>query len=239
MIVQACLNGARPAGFHPKLPFAAAAVAQDAVLCVAAGANELHVHPRDEAGLESLFAVDDTVTALRTACPGTLIGVSTGEWIEQDRDRTCAAIESWSERPDYASVNLSETDAPDVMATLTRRGIGIEAGLATAGDAARFVALPDRPSPLRILIEIEEQEPEAAFAAADAISDVLADAGLRRPILLHGFDAMAWPFVERAFERGWSTRIGLEDGRHLPDGTLASDNADLVRHAVALRARAA
>ena len=236
MIVQACLNGARPADFHPKLPFDASAVARDAVQCIDAGAAELHVHPRDANGLESLFAVDETVTALRAACPGTLIGVSTGEWIEQDRDRTRAALESWTVLPDYASVNLSEPDAPEIMRILASRGVGIEAGLATAEDAERFVGLRGQMPVLRVLIEIEEQEAGPAFTATDRISEILNRNGAGKPILLHGFDAMMWPLAEHAFERRWSTRIGLEDGRLLPDGQMTPDNAELVRHAVALRA---
>src|ERR1017187_8512477 len=110
MIVQACLNGARPAGFHPSLPLTAETLARDAAACVAAGAAELHLHPRGSDGRESLApaVMDATVPAVRLACPGTLVGVSTGAWIEGDADRTLACIGGWCELPDYASVNLSE-----------------------------------------------------------------------------------------------------------------------------------
>ena len=67
---------------------------------------------------------------------------------------------------------------------------------------------------------------------ADAILAVLAEAGVRKPILLHGFDATVWPFVEHAFARGFSTRVGLEDGSALPDGTVAASNAALVEAAL-------
>lgn len=239
MIVQACLNGARPADWHERLPLTPAAMAEDAALCVAAGAAELHVHPRDADGRESLFAVDETVAALRSACPGTLIGVSTGDWIENDQERTIAAIEGWSEPPDYASANLVEEDAPSTIDALMRRGVGVEAGLATVADAERLCALPGRDRVLRVLIEIEEQETGAALAAADAIARVLEENGIRKQILLHGFDASVWPLVERAFERRWSTRIGLEDGRLLPDGKVAAGNADLVRAATRPRSAVA
>jgi uncharacterized protein (DUF849 family) len=52
------------------------------------------------------------------------------------------------------------------------------------------------------------------------------------PILLHGFDDTVWPFVERAVREGFSTRVGLEDGSGLPDGSVAPSNAELVRAAV-------
>ena len=234
MIVQACLNGARELAHHPRLPLTPEAIASDAAACVAAGAAELHIHPRGEDLAESLAAVDATVAAVRKTCPGTLVGVSTGAWIEGDAGKTRSCISNWRVLPDYASVNLSEADAPEVMALLGSVGVGIEAGLATVEDAHRLVALAGHDRVLRILIEIEEQDPGAALAIAEGIEAVLADAGVSRSILLHGFDATAWDFVRLARKRNWSTRIGLEDCRHMPDGTVAADNAALVGAAVAI-----
>ncbi|MCP9232667.1 3-keto-5-aminohexanoate cleavage protein [Mesorhizobium sp. LMG 17147] len=236
MIVQTCINGARSADFHPRLPLDPEAIARDGTACVAAGAAELHVHARGLDGRESLApdAMDPTVLALRRACPGTLIGVSTGAWIESDDERTLAAIARWSELPDYASVNLSENAAPAVMGRLRQRGIGIEAGLASVADAERLVSLDHGNRVLRILIEISEQEPDAALEISDDIAAVLDGAGMRRAILLHGADATVWPFVHRAAERRWSTRVGLEDGKELPDGTIAPGNAALTAAAVAI-----
>ncbi|MER8440174.1 3-keto-5-aminohexanoate cleavage protein [Mesorhizobium sp. M1312] len=234
MIVQTCINGARGADFHPRLPLDAEAMAGDGAACVAAGAAELHVHARGLEGRESLApeAIDPTVLALRRACPGTLIGVSTGAWIENDDERTLAAIAGWSELPDYASVNLSEKAAPEVMQRLRQRGIGIEAGLASVADAERLVRLDRGSQVLRILIEISEQELDVALEVSDGIAAVLDRAGMRRTILLHGADATVWPFVHRAAERNWSTRVGLEDGKELPDGTTASGNPVLTAAAV-------
>ncbi|BCG87261.1 3-keto-5-aminohexanoate cleavage enzyme [Mesorhizobium sp. 113-3-9] len=234
MIVQACINGARRRDFHPKLPLTVETMASDAAACVAAGAGELHIHPRGADGRESLAAVDATVLAVHRACPGTLVGVSTGAWIENDVGRTRAAIAGWRELPDYASVNLSEADAPAVMELLRQRGVGIEAGLATTGDAERFVALADRSRVLRILIEIDIQDLAAALDEARGIGAVLERAEMRRPILLHGVDATVWPFVKLARQRRWSTRVGLEDGKTLADGTVAKDNAEIVAAAVAI-----
>ncbi|MFC3324349.1 3-keto-5-aminohexanoate cleavage protein [Mesorhizobium cantuariense] len=234
MIVQACINGARPRDFHAKLPLTAEAMAGDAAACVAAGAAELHIHPRSIDGRESLAAVNATVLAVRQACPGTLVGVSTGAWIENDVERTRAAIAGWRELPDYASVNLSEADAPGVMELLRQRGVGIEAGLATVADAERFVSLADHDRVLRILIEIDIQDLSAALDEAHGIAAVLERAGVRRPILLHGVDVTVWPFVELAHQKRWPTRVGLEDGKMLADGTMAKDNAAIVAAAVAI-----
>ena len=234
MIVQACLNGARSAAYHPALPSTADAMAADAAACVAAGAAELHLHPRGLDGRESLapVVVDATVLAVRRTCPGTLVGVSTGAWIEGDADRTLACVEGWRELPDHASVNLSEPGASAVMERLWRRGIGVEAGLASAADAERLVALGLGLRALRIMVEIEEQNEAEALAVADSIEAVLAHAGLRRPVLLHGLDTTVWRFVARAAEHRFSTRVGLEDGCSMPDGATALGNAALVAAAV-------
>jgi uncharacterized protein (DUF849 family) len=234
MIVQTCLNGRRAGAFHPALPLNAEAMARDAAACVAAGAAEVHLHARGDDGRESLDCevVDATVRAMRKACPGTLFGVSTGEWIEGNFDRTLACIESWRERPDYASVNLSEAGAPAVMERLWRLGVGVEAGLASVADAERLVTLDLGCRALRILVEIGEQDEAASLTVAGGIQRVLDRAGLRRPVLLHGEDATLWRFVAQAVERRLSTRVGLEDGRLLPDGTIASGNAAMVAAAV-------
>lgn len=234
MIVQACINGARPRDFHPRLPLTAEAMAADAAACVAAGAAELHIHPRGADGRESLAAVDETVLAVRKSCPGTFVGVSTGAWIEDDEALTRAAIAGWRELPDYASVNLSEPDAPAVMELLRQRGVGIEAGLATTADAHRFVGLAGYERVLRVLIEIDIPDLPLAMAEADGIAGVLHGTGMRRPILLHGVDATVWPFVERARRERRSTRVGLEDGSTLADGSVATDNAAIVAAAVAM-----
>lgn len=239
MIVQACLNGARPPDYHPRLPLTPEALAADAVAVVSAGAGEIHLHVRGPGGRESLAPaeVDATISALRNAVPGTLVGISTGAWIERDDERRLAHIAAWCELPDYASVNLSEPGAPEVIERLHRMGIGIEAGLASAADAERLVRLGLAPIALRMLIEINEQDLDQAMAVSAAILDVLSRAGVRKPVLLHGFDATVWPFIAHARAQGFSTRVGLEDGAALPDGTVAGHNAELVAAAVALRQR--
>jgi len=234
MIVQACINGARASDFHPALPLSADTMASDGAACVAAGAAELHLHPRNLDGRESLTpaTMDATMHAMRRACPGTLIGVSTGAWIEGDERRTLACIGGWTELPDYASVNLEEPDAPAVMERLRQRGIGIEAGLASVADAERLVALDGARRCLRIMVEMSEQDTSEAMAVAGGIRAVLDSAGVRRPMLLHGFDATVWRFVTLAAQRRWSTRVGLEDGNQLANGAITASNAALTAAAV-------
>lgn len=237
MLIQACLNGARSKDYHPNLPIDPGTLAADAAAAVAAGAGELHLHVRGPDGSESLAPehVGATLVQVRSRLPGTLIGISTGAWIEPDDDRRLALIGSWGELPDHASVNLSEDAAPAVIERLHRRGIGIEAGIASVADAQRLAQLGLAPLALRLLIEIGEQELGEALAVVQGIVDVLAQHHVRKPALLHGFDATVWPLIDEAFRRGFSTRVGLEDGCLLPDGQVAVGNAALVAAAVARR----
>ncbi|WP_017542365.1 3-keto-5-aminohexanoate cleavage protein, partial [Nocardiopsis prasina] len=54
MRIVACLNGDRRPEAHPALPVSSEQVVAEARAAVEAGADEIHVHPRDGAGAESL-----------------------------------------------------------------------------------------------------------------------------------------------------------------------------------------
>jgi uncharacterized protein (DUF849 family) len=233
-MLQACLNGARGIDYSPAVPLTPEALARDAAACLAAGANEFHVHPRDAGGLESFSAADigAALEAIRTSVPGVPIGVSTREGIMADPAARERAFSAWKVLPDYVSVNLSEADAPEVIRLMLKRGIGVEAGLATVADAERHVALPEAGSCLRILIEIEEQESAAALRVAHAIIAALDGAGSKLPRQLHGFDASKWVMHAEALRLGLDQRIGFEDGGFLPDGSTARSNAELIATAV-------
>ena len=119
------------------------------------------------------------------------------------------------------------------MERLRRRGVGVEAGLASVADAERLVALNLGGRALRILVEVGEQDVGEALAVVDGVEKALKRADIRRPMLLHGADATVWRLVALAAERRWSTRVGLEDGKTLPDGATAVDNAAIVAAAAA------
>jgi uncharacterized protein (DUF849 family) len=233
-MLQACLNGARGRDFNHAVPITPQELARDAAACRAAGANEFHIHPRNAKGAES-FAAEDIVAALRAvraSVPGAPIGISTREGIMAEPVARQRAFQSWDVLPDYVSVNLSEADAPEVIRLMLKRGIGIEAGLATVADAERYVALPEAAACLRILIEIEEQKSADAIRAAHELIAVLDRAGSRLPRQLHGYDGCKWALHAEALRLGLDQRIGFEDGGFLPDGRIAGSNAELIAAAV-------
>lgn len=230
-MLKACLNGGVLSHQHPAVPITPAEVAADAVRCETVGATAVHVHPRDEDGRETLAAeaVDATVAALRRACPELPVGVTTGAWVAPDPDERVAAVESWTVLPDFASVNVHEEGAERVAAALHSRGIGVEAGLWTP---AAVAAYRDWRVPcLRLLLECMEPEEEAALANAHAMLDALGG-GQPVPVLLHAEGPAVWAVLEEAMRLGLHARVGLEDTRMMPDGTMAPDNRALVEAAL-------
>ena len=234
MLIQACLNGFREPGVHPMLPVSAEELARDAVLVVAAGARALHIHPRDSTGRQSLGASDQAAAliAIRARCPNIPIGVSTAFMIEPDVELRLRRVREWTILPDFASVNFDEPGVADLCHTLFERGIGIEVGLSQVEDVEVLHQLGLAERCLRILIELDEQEPADALATTAGIIHALDKRQIQSPRLLHGFDATTWPVLEAAIHYGYDTRIGLEDTLALPDGSLAQGNADLVAQAV-------
>jgi uncharacterized protein (DUF849 family) len=236
LLVQAAINGPRARSEHPALPVTAVEQAEESRRAVAAGARAIHVHVRDAAGRESLAPNDvgAALAAIRAACPGVPVGVSTGAWIVRDAARRLALVEAWGVLPDYASVNVHEEGAAALMRALDRLGVGIEAGIWDARAAAAFRAERAAGACLRLLLE-------PAGGAGDVTANVeameAALAGLGYPVLLHGAGPSTWPMIELAARRGYDTRVGLEDTLTLPDGSPAADNAALVAAALWIGAR--
>lgn len=228
--VQVCLNGPGDDGV-PVTPAELAGAARDAV---AAGAVDVHLHPKGADGRDTLdpATVAACLDAVRGAVPGVPVGVTTGAWAEPDPARRVALVRAWRVLPDHASVNWHEDGAAGLAQALLDRGVGIEAGLWSGTDGAgRFRSWPHRGRVLRVLAEVVDTDPATAPDTAVRLLAELGDPGV--PVLLHGEDGGAWPVLRLAVARGLATRIGLEDTLSGPDGTPAPDNAALVRAALA------
>ncbi len=234
MLLKACLNGARQLGSHPNLPAAPADVATAGAAAVAAGAGAIHVHVRDAAGKESLQVSDlnATLSAVRAACPGTPVGVSTGSWIVPDVEERFGLVNAWEQLPDFASVNSHEDGAAELARLLMERGIGVEAGLWMPEAAEQLVAGGVAGDLFRILIEPRGDTADEALETAVGIEAVPDAHNVAAPRLLHGNRDSTWPLIRAAAQRGYDTRIGLEDSLTLPGGDAASDNAALVTAAL-------
>jgi uncharacterized protein (DUF849 family) len=217
LLLQAALNGPLTKDDHPAVPITTAELARDAKACVEAGARAIHMHPRDRDGRESLHVdvIDAVVKEVRAAC-GVPVGVSTGAWIEPDLNRRLELIAEWS-APDYASVNVSEDGAFEVMLALRARGIGVEAGVWSPEDARALKDSGLAGDLTRILIEPVDVRASEAVALVAALREAVG-AG---PILQHGDGAATWILLEDAVQRALDTRIGLEDTHSDTPGNVA------------------
>ncbi|MEU1123811.1 3-keto-5-aminohexanoate cleavage protein [Streptomyces sp. NPDC005899] len=232
-MLQACLNGSRSRTECAHLPVTPQELAAAARTAVAAGAQDVHLHPKGRDGTDTLDPADvaAVLIAVRDAVPGIPVGVTTGAWATPDPGIRVSQVRSWTVLPDHASVNWHEEGATEVAAALLDRGIGVEAGIYSGTRAARrFLSWRESHRVLRVLAEITDTDPQTAPRAAAGLLDELRPA-TSSPILLHGEDDAAWPVLRLAASRRLDARIGLEDVLHLPDGTLAGSNADLVHAA--------
>lgn len=224
-----CLNGSRGATDGAVVPLSPEAMAESAAAAVAAGASDVHVHPKSPCGDDTLSprVLTATLDALR-ARVSVPVGVTTGAWAEPDPVRRLQRVRDWTVLPDHASVNWHEPGAEELAAVLLDRGVGVEAGIWSGTDAAaRFAVSPLGPRVLRVLAEVTDG---SADTAQDTARGLLGELGAAhgRPVLLHGEDGGAWPVLRLAGRLGLATRIGLEDTLVLPDGEPASSNAQLV-----------
>jgi uncharacterized protein (DUF849 family) len=237
--LKACLNGQRDRADHPAVPVTPQQLAAAAAGAVAAGAEAIHVHPRGIDGRQSLRAADvaAAVAAIRSAVPGTPVGVTTGLWVTAgDVVGRRDDVAGWADldpeqRPDFASLNLSEDGWQEIAALLDEADIAVEAGVWSVRDAE--LAVTDPPVDwLRILLEISNATAAEATGRADEILARLETLLVTAPILLHGEGDSCWPLVAHAGRLGLATRIGLEDVLAGPRGEVVADNAELVRLAL-------
>ncbi|MEJ2152896.1 MAG: 3-keto-5-aminohexanoate cleavage protein [Gemmatimonadota bacterium] len=229
--LKAALNGSRDSHEHSHLPVTAKQLAREARRAVSAGAHAIHLHVRNKTRKESLAAddVDRTLRAVRRACPGTPIGISTAAWIVPDAEKRLRAVLGWREKPDFASVNFNERGSVDLARALLDLGVGVEVGLKDRNAVETFLASELANSCQRVLLEPRERDSARALEIVGEVEHELNVQGIETPRLLHGFGPTTWPLIDIAIVRRYETRIGLEDTLTLPDGSLARDNAHLVR----------
>jgi uncharacterized protein (DUF849 family) len=236
-LLEVALNGSRE---HPRVPRTPQQLADEARAAVEAGAQVIHMHPFDDSGRETLAAAPSAaaLNAVRRACPGVPISLSTSAAIEPDPRRRVALVSSWTVLPELVTANQGEAGIVELCELLIARGIGIEAGLLSADDARKFVksGLADRC--VRVLVEPLDADPDDAVAHAAAMEEILVRAGVEREQVHHGDGIASWAVNTRALTRGHGIRTGLEDTPVLPDGRPAPGNAALVSAAARMIAAA-
>lgn len=233
MLLKAAINGGRSKSEHPAVPLTNEEIARDCLAVIAAGADVVHAHVRTADGAQTIRPdlVGDMVRAVKAADPSIVVGTTTGLWTVESHAQRMEYVAAWPEDalPDFASVAFSEEGAAEVADLVLERGMILESAVWKMEDVPSLLAAPSLHRNVRILIEPEVEDPDAAVAECREIAKVLREAGVTAPILYHGMEATTWPVVFAAIADGCETRIGFEDGIDLPDGSSPADNAELVR----------
>ena len=233
-MIQIALNGSRKEAFVPK---STEEIIKSAESAVNLGADCVHFHPRDHQGKETLkgLFVDEQINAIRKKLGQTPVGITTGAWIEPNLEERLAQIASWEMLPDFVSVNYDEDGFEKITQLVNEKGIQIEAGLSNPEAAKNFIKMFPNGSFVRILIEPQEQTLAASLDTVKAIENLILEAGIELPILLHGEDQTCWDLVKIAFSKNYQTRIGFEDVLVLPDGRYARSNSELLAQAILIK----
>jgi uncharacterized protein (DUF849 family) len=231
--LQLALNGDTT---HPAMPRTADEIARDAAACVAAGATLLHLHAFDDDGTESLAPgpVGRMLRAVRSACPGIPLNVTTFAAIVPDPRERLALVSSWTELPDLVAANQGEDGIDEISEVLARRGVGVEACVLSAADAHRFADAGRHDRFVRVVVEPLLEDVDDALALDAEMESLIDGAGITLPQLHHGVGPASWQVARRALARGHAVRTGLEDTSVLEDGTTATSNRQLAAAAAAL-----
>ena len=235
-------NGARrkPAD-HPALPMTPDELAVTAAACREAGAAMIHLHVRDAAGAHCLDAglYRDATRAVRAAVGDRMIIQITTEAVGRyEPAEQMAVVEAV--RPEAVSLALREL-CPDAahepafarfLDFLDRERIAAQFILYDAADVARLVDLagrgvvPDASPP--VLHVLGRYAACGRSAPADLLPFLSAAAGRFPDFMVCAFGADEAACGVTAALLGGDVRVGFENNLHLPDGTVAPDNAALI-----------
>jgi len=235
-------NGARKTkAHHPALPVSATDLADCAESILSAGASIMHVHVRDDEGRHSL-----DVDRYRKATDA-IRGRVGDQLVVQVTTEACGIYEPEQQiamvrtlRPEAVSLALKELCPGDIEIEVARdffswlkaERVMAQYILYTPGEVERFGKLRDRGV-------IPDDRPFVLFVLGRYSDDLTGDPGE-----LDGFISVLDSDVEwavcsfgraeqqaalRAASSYGHARVGFENNFLLPDGSIAADNAALVR----------
>ena len=238
-------NGARRTkAHHPALPMTAGEIAVTARECLEAGAAAIHLHVRDDDGEHCLDAgrYREAIQEIRQAVGERLLIQITTEAVGRYQPEEQMAVVR-EVRPEAVSVGLAEL-VPDAAhegaaaafyAWAADEGISVQHILYSAEDVTRLHDLRGR----GVVPVGPAGSPEGRPFVLCVLGRYAADQQSRPadllPFLRAGLDDVVWSIC--AFGRresacammaaalGGHVRVGFENNLHLPDGSVAPDNA--------------
>ncbi len=242
LIITVAPNGARRGkADHPAIPLTPAEIGIEAARCQEAGAAMIHLHVRDAEGRHSVDPdlYRAAIAAVRKEAGSDLIVQVTTEAVGIfTPDQQIAAMQAL--QPEAFSVAVrelipdtaSEPAAARFLKEQANRGVFIQHILYDADDVRRFTNLISREiiphiraSGLFVLgryTQGQQSSPNDLLPFLDAWT-------LDLPWSLCAFGRREAACAITAACLGGHVRVGFENNLHRPDGSLAPDNATLVR----------
>jgi 3-keto-5-aminohexanoate cleavage enzyme len=247
VMIMVAPNGARRDKSHSRaLPLTVSELVAAVVPCVAGGVAAVHLHVRDVEGRHSLDPAlyREAIEALRKSLPNLVIQVTTeavGRYTPAEQMAVVRAL-----RPQAVSLALREL-VPDAATELEARAffawmaesrIAPQFILYASEELTRLIDLVDRevipfarPFLLFVLGRYSADQ-QSSPADLDPFVAALGDRGF--PWAVCAFGRREADCALAAARLGGHVRVGFENNLHLPDGTLAPDNAALVAATAAL-----
>ena len=241
VMIMVAPNGARRGkAQHHALPLTVSELVADISRCARAGSTAVHLHVRDAEGNHSLDAAlyREAIETLRKSLPDLVIQVTTeavGRYTPAEQMATVQAV-----RPEAVSLALreivpdaaSEPEARAFFAWMAESRIAPQFILYTPDEVTRLLDLVDRgvipfARPF-LLFVLGRYSADQQSSPADLFPFVAALGTRDFPWATCAFGRREAACALTSARLGGHVRVGFENNLHLPDGTLAPDNAALV-----------
>lgn len=249
LLITCAPNGAyKQRQDHPALPLTAQDLATTAKSCLDAGAAMLHMHIRDAQGRHSL---DPDTYRAATAAVRQAVGQALVVQITSEAAQVYQAAEQIAAvqavRPEAVSIGLREVDTPDIgergLATfwgwLARERVMTQVILYNVADLRRWQHLRQAgvvpEAPWNVLFVLGRYSAGQTSSPQDLLPFVQAHQG-PEPWSMCAFGPSEHACATLAAALGGHVRVGFENNLYLNDGSLAPDNAALVRQVTATAA---
>ena len=241
MILAVAPNGARKTkADHPALPITAAEIAATAAACREAGAAMMHLHVRDPEGRHSLDVATyrDAIAAVRAAVGRDLVVQVTSEAVgiygPEEQMRMVREL-----KPEAVSLAVreivpdaaSETAAAAFLAWVAAERILPQFILYSDEDLRRFDDLVARgvvPGDRQLVLFVLGRYTKDQTSEPRDLMPFLAANSRDHHWSVCAFGPRETACAVAAAALGGHARVGFENNLHLPDGSLAADNAALV-----------
>lgn len=249
-ILSVAPNGARKTrSDHPAVPITPDELAATAKACRDAGASLLHLHVRDDAEKHSLDVgrYRAAIAAVRAAVGEDLILQATSEaaGVYQAAQQR-AMVEAL--RPEAVSLGLREFLPAEATAAQEAEFARLLAGCREAKTLVQFILYDGADYTRLERLQAKGVVPPGKLAVLFVLGrytkDMQSSPDDLAPFIEAGGSAQLWSvcaFGRReadcaaaALAVGGHVRIGFENNLHLADGSLAPDNAALVRQAATI-----